>query len=162
MPLIQAGTNIPVTATGAELGQTEKQGTPFVAIHFVDAAGNTGTGYLYLTEKAEERSIKTLCEVFDFDCNFDTLAGQITGKPAHITVEDETYEGKTFPKVKWINKPRAVTPVAGGFAAQMSARARAIAMKSGITLAPKPAARPAQPTPKPAPAPAPVDEDCPF
>jgi len=90
-----------------------------------------------------------------------------------LVVEDEEYEGKTYAKVQWVNKPRSlsVKNVLEGdklkaFAAEMKLRIRALDASNGKrTSAPKPAATPStgqsgglrRPEPPPM-----TDSDIPF
>ena len=94
------------TVTEAALSESSK-GTPCVQITF-ESGGQMATSWLYLSENAFERSLKTLREVFNFDDDFDTLPDQVVGKECQIVVEEEADDkGNLKPRVKWINPLRA-------------------------------------------------------
>lgn len=152
MSLIKSAGRYAVTANDAELGESEKTGTPYLAIQFVTETGDELAGYLYLSDKALPYSLKTLREVFGFDDDFGTVVEQVKGKPASIVVELETYEGKERAKIQFINKQgREAKPLAdaGSLLASLTAKAKRIP-----AAAPKaaPSARPAPTAPKAAPA----------
>ena len=168
MPLIQNPGRYTATAKTVDLGQSAEKGTPYVSILFENEQGEDLTAFLYLSDAALERTVRTLREVFGFNDDFGTIKEQVTGKQASIVVEAEEFGGKTRMKVKWINT------VGGGsgkplenastLLAQLSARAKRIpAAAPAAARTAAPAARPA-PSAKPAPAPKPaaVDEDVPF
>lgn len=138
MPLIQNPGRYTATVESAELGQSEK-GTPFLALICKTEQGEELTAYLYLSDAAVERTVKTLREVFGFDNNFETVVAQVTGKECSIVVEAEEYEGKTRMKVKWVNAVGGWSgkPLenAESLLPQLSARAKRIpaAAPSGCT-----------------------------
>ncbi len=153
MPLIQNPGRYTATVQSAELGQSEK-GTPFLALLCKTEQGEELTAYLYLSDAAIERTVKTLREVFGFDNDFEKVVEQVTGKPCSIVVEAEEYEGKTRMKIKWVNTlgGSSAKPLdnAASLLAQLSARAKRIpaaAPAAARTAAPAartaPAARPA-------------------
>lgn len=168
MPLIKESGRYTATAKTVDLGQSAEKGTPYVSILFETEQGEDLTAFLYLSDAALERTVRTLREVFGFNDDFGTVKEQVTGKQASIVVEAEEYEGKSRMKVKWINT------VGGGsgkplenastLLAQLSAKAKRIAAVSpaaGRTAAV--AARPAQVArPAPAPKPAVLEDDVPF
>lgn len=167
MPLIQNPGRYTATVESAELGQSEK-GTPFLALLCKTEQGDELTAYLYLSDAAVERTIKTLREVFAFDNNFESVVQQVTGKPCSIVVEAEEYEGKTRMKVKWVNSVggSSAKPLENSatLLAQLSAKAKRIpAAAPAAARTAAPAARPA-PAAKPAPAPKPaaVEDGDPF
>ena len=102
MSLINSAGRHAVTAKQIQLGESDT-GTPFVQILFENDQQEVITGWLYLSEKAFERTVQVLREVFKFDDNFDTIVGQVEGKRCSIVCENETYNGKEAIKVKWIN-----------------------------------------------------------
>ena len=62
----------------------------------------------YLSEAAEERTIKTLNDIFGQGWTFDGLfAGKVTwaGTLVSVTVGEEEYNGEPRFKAKWINPP---------------------------------------------------------
>ena len=89
----------------------------------------------WLSHKALERSIKTLAEVFGWDGNLAALAplldsGPFVGRECEITVEDEEYNGKMYPKIKWLNKSgQSSKPLSKDAASAMIAKLNATAMK---------------------------------
>jgi hypothetical protein len=156
MPLIKNPGRYTATVESAELGQSEK-GTPFLALACKNEAGDELTAYLYLSDAAVERSVKTLREVFAFDNNFETVVQQVTGRTCSIVVEMETFEGKERAKIKWVNTVGGSTskPLdnAASLLAQLSAKAKRIpAAAPSAASAPRAAARPAPAATKAAPA----------
>ena len=160
MPLIKESGRYTATAKTVDLGQSAEKGTPYVSILFETEQGEDLTAFLYLSDAALERTVRTLREVFGFNDDFGTVKEQVTGKQASIVVEAEEYEGKSRMKVKWINT------VGGGsgkplenastLLAQLSAKAKRIpAAAPAATRTAAPTARPA-PAAKPAPAPKPA------
>jgi hypothetical protein len=134
------------TVTAAALSESSK-GTPCVQIEF-DANGDTITAWLYLSDAAFERAVKTLRDAFGFDDDFETLPDQLIGKQCQIVVEEEADDkGNLRPRVKWINSLRsAPRPLSNAevLTAKLSAKASRIAREVGAaTRAPAPAAKPA-------------------
>jgi hypothetical protein len=133
------------TVTAAALSESSK-GTPCVQIEF-DANGDTATAWLYLSDAAFERAVKTLRDAFGFDDDFETLADQLVGKQCQIVVEEEADDkGVLRPRVKWINSLRsAPRPLSNAevLTAKLSAKASRIVREVGAaTRAPAPAAKP--------------------
>ena len=94
------------TVIAAALTESSK-GTPCVQIEF-DASGETITAWLYLSDAAFERSVKTLRDAFGFDDEFENLADQLVGQKCQIVVEEEADDkGQLRPRVKWINSLRS-------------------------------------------------------
>lgn len=95
----------------------EKQ-TPAVYVEFQAATGNIRwTGYL--TERAKERTLSTLIDLGFRDSSFARFVKGARGEAistnsVQIVVENETHNGKEFPRVKWINvrKPAMAIPAA--------------------------------------------------
>lgn len=146
-----------------------KQGAPMVVVLFdVLTEGATEKSLTWrglFTEKTVDRTIESLRY-----CGFEgddllTLEG-LDKNEVDLVVEDELYEGKTYARVQWVNKPRnlSVKTVLEGdkakaFAAEMKARFRAFDAGSGKrTSAPKQAASGPK-TPEPPPL---TDADMPF
>lgn len=180
MGTIQAGTyDVEVDATF--LGKSAKKGTGYVAVRFKDEVGDTITAYLYTSDKAIERTIETLGVLgWDLNANNGDLytlheTQLLVGAKAEIVVEDEEYNSKIYPKVRWINEPggggrsEGMAPdEAKAFAAALRAKVYgAVAGKGQVAKAAgKPAAKPAS---RPAPAKASVppsgpegDDEIPF
>jgi hypothetical protein len=159
------------TVIKAEVGESQKKGTPGVFFQFRTEAGEID-GSLWLTEKEFRKAdgstssplhetLRTLRLCFGFNDDFNTLPAQIEGRECSITVEMEPSQNgdKEFARVKWINPIRAAAkPAATGLLARLSAQAKRIAKPADM---PAPAPRSA-PAPTRAPA-APInDEDVPF
>ena len=136
MPLLDKPGRHAAKTTASELGQSE-QGSPFIQISFETADGSI-TGWLYLTEKALERSVDTLRKVFDFDGNFETVCDQINGKECSIVCENEEYQGKERLKVKWINSARSSAPINDQSAFLKSLSAKAARIPKTVAKAPPP------------------------
>lgn len=141
MPLINTTGRHEVTAKTGTFGES-KNGTPFIEISFSDDSGATINGWLYLSEKAFENSLKTLRDAFGFNGNFETLPAQIEGKRCSITTEEEADDkGVLRLKVKWINALRVVIPLKDGGALKkftaMAARIPNVDRPKAATNAPK-------------------------
>lgn len=148
-----------VTAKTATFGES-KNGTPFLEIVFENSDRETLSGWLYLSQKAFEQSLKTLRETFGFNNNFETAPAQIENKVCAIEVEAEEHEGKTRLKVKWINPLRSVIPMKDASALKgFSAMAARIPLASRTTAKPAPKAASA---PKQAPVTDFPTEDVPY
>jgi len=121
------------TVTAAALSESSK-GTPCVQIEF-DANGETATAWLYLSDAAFERAVKTLRDAFGFDDDFETLADQLVGKECQIVVEEEADDkGVLRPRIKWINSLRsAPRPLSNAevLTAKLSAKASRIVREVG-------------------------------
>lgn len=152
MSMIQNPGSYIVRATAWDFGQTSK-GTDQVAVTFEvqpgePEAGNTITWYGYFSEKATKRTLEGLKHAgwTGKPEDFETLAGMGT-KDCIVEVELDTYEGKTRPKVKWVNSldggggaglKAPLDPAARkSFAARMKGELVAFAREGGA-----PAARP--------------------
>lgn len=167
MGTIQAGTwDVVVDATF--LGKSPKKGTGYVAVRFKDDVGDTITAYLYTSDAALGRTVETLealgwsVEANNGDVSTLHETQLLVGAKAEIVVENEEYEGKVRPKVKWINDPNGGGRAEGmapsdaqAFAAAL--RAKVYGTRLGKAPASKPAARPAA-RPAPSKATAPPDD----
>lgn len=149
------------------LGDGEK---PFVAVSFkvkdTDGQEKFVSWRGFFTEKTTERTIESLRYLgFEGD-DLSNLTG-LDKNEVELVVEDEEYEGKIYPRVQWVNKPRGpmVKTVLegqklGAFAAQMKAAFRAHDAAQGKRATTKPAAAPSgdkRPEPPPL-----TDADLPF
>lgn len=119
----------------AEVGEAQT-GTPFVRLDLEtvlppdEDAGKHISAYLYLSEKAFERTTNVLKEVFDFDGEFADLEKQVVKKECSITVEEEDdQDGNPQMRVKWVNRPRRSKPVEDGFLAKLTKKARELGLK---------------------------------
>ncbi|EIP99356.1 hypothetical protein OpiT1DRAFT_03870 [Opitutaceae bacterium TAV1] len=161
MKALQEEGRFAVTASNTQFGESST-GTPFIQITFTTDDQQTITGWLYLSEKAFERTLEVMREVFGFDDNFDTLTGQVDGKRCSIVTEFEAgQDGKPRLKVRWVNTEgggmKAPNPISNqsAFLRDMTRRAKMLARTTGT------APRPARPTQSP-PAAASAGGSCPF
>lgn len=130
-------------------------GSEQVAIEFEiltpDAPEKALTWYGYFSEKAFDRTIESLRICGWAGANLEEIAdgqGGLDANLVSLTVEDEEYDGRTFAKVQWVNRPGGLAlkaPLVGerakSFAAQMQGRIRALDASQGKR--PAPAAAPA-------------------
>lgn len=125
-------------------GEAGKDKTPFVGLplEIVDGecAGQHISAFLYLTENAFDRTIKTLHEVFGFNGDLEALAlGMFTfaGRDCQITTEYEDYNGGRRLKVKWLNPVSNFRPMEGAieFAKRMQSRAQRVLNPAAATPA---------------------------
>lgn len=131
-------------AVGAELGYTSKGHEQVaVAVEFLDGpnAGKSMTWYGYFTERTADRSLESLMIAGWDGEDLSALTGVGTTE-FEVVVELDTYEGKTKPRIQWINRLFGTGPAlknkmdAGArssFAERM--KGRALAIKQGL---PKP------------------------
>ncbi len=85
-------------------------GNPQVVLGFIDEHGNTINAYLSCSDAALPYTVSKLAaagwnpEEYDFDfSNLNAEDCALVGmKEIPVTVVEETYEGKTRPKVSWI------------------------------------------------------------
>jgi len=133
----------------AQLGETKK-GTPQIVLEFEVVgdnawAGSRITAYCFLTEAAMDRSLESLRYCGWRGADLSDLSG-VMDNDVELVVKDETYEGKTFPRVQWINRPGgksggARAPLAADKAAAVNQRIRArLAVVDQKIKAQKPAA----------------------
>lgn len=168
MPLISQPGRYAATVKSAAFGESEK-GTTFLQLDFAADNGDTISGWLYLSEAAFERSVKTLRETFAFNDDFNTAVDQVSGKRCSIVIDIENFEGKDRAKVKWINpehsEPKPLSNAVATLAA-LSAKAARIARQSptkAVPTAPRATPPPrATPAPRPAASQGNVDENEPF
>jgi len=96
------------TVTKAEIGES-KNGTPYVQISYKTASGYI-TGWMYLSEKTEKRTMDTLVKVFEFDGDFLNME-QLNGKECAIVVEEEEDDkGQARMRVRWVNSRKEKLP----------------------------------------------------
>lgn len=126
---------------------TSSKGTASIKFQFelLDAPDKrTIWGDLWLTDAALENTFRTLFEAFGWrGQNLESLhyGGQLNEMECSLVVENETYEDKTRPKVKFINAP------GGGYnqdnaaddrtlaqVAALNSRLRAYAAKNKVKL----------------------------
>lgn len=161
-------------AVQGQLGETAG-GKPEVAVSFdILTEGATHaqlTWHGYFTEATEERTIESLriagwkgddLSVFSEGFAFPDDAPEVS-----LVVEDETYEGKLYTKVQWVNRAGGAavkTPLVGdkakAFAAAMKEKFRAFDAANGKrTARPAPSKPAADKRPEPPPL---TDADIPF
>ena len=100
------------------LGKT-KTGTDFIRIPLLieddgDQNGREIVWQGWLSEKAAERTAKTLDEAFGREWDIKSLDAGIspfTGQKCRITVEAEEYNGESRLKIKWLNPHSAPEPL---------------------------------------------------
>lgn len=133
MPAIESPGKYAVTVTSAFFDQTQK-GTPYLGLGFATEDGLTITGYLWLSQEAApgKKSAfaitdETLRKAFGFNGDYTSVEPQLKGKPASIEVADETYNGKTSLKVRFINAPRAEMSDKASFLASLTKASKALA-----------------------------------
>jgi len=90
-----------------------KNETPFIRIPLTISEGALkGTTHVYsawISDNAYERTMKTLCEVFGWDGDLESLAQQIdsgpfVGKACSIVCEEEPdHNGNPVVRIKWLN-----------------------------------------------------------
>jgi hypothetical protein len=132
--------------TGAELRTSSQKGTPYIHMWWRVDTGNgtiTATADLWLTEKALQRTMKTLVDIgWDPRQDPQKLHGAderdlklFFPDGAQLVLEEEQgNDGRTYTKVKWINRKRAAGEVskaavqAGDPLAAITARMRAAAL----------------------------------
>ena len=154
------------------LGEAEN-GKPFVGVSFKikDTDGTEKfVGWRgFFTEATTERTIEALRYLgFEGD-DLSNLIG-LDKNEVDLVIEDEEYEGKTYARVQFINKPRGPavkTKLEGqklsAFAAQMKGAFRAHDAKDGKRVTSKPASSsPNAPSGDPRPEPPPIEDDLPF
>ena len=147
-------------------GESGQNNTPFLRIPLQvtdpgECHGETIDFFGWLTERAIEKTIARVAEVFDWDGDLVALAdmlndGPFVGKTCSIVTEEEEYNGKKSVKIKWLNQagpPPMERGAAQSLAHRLNARAKAAAAGQ-----PPPAQAPARSTPRPLPRP-PADPD---
>lgn len=137
----------PAQPTGrVEVGE-HKNGCLIATMEFDIGEGRTISNTFWLTTKdgaVNTRSIETLKEIFGWDGAdpfwLEDHAAEFADVPVELVIENEEYEGKTYPKVKWVNPPGGMggSQVANGdrqaLLAKYGAKLRAV---SGGTSVPK-------------------------
>lgn len=146
-------------ATEWALGETDK-GNEQIAVNFdiltPDAEVSTIVWYGYFTDKTWERTVESLRHMGWTGTDLADVNG-LDANEVELVVEDETYEGKTFPRVRWVNKPGGggialKAPLTGdrakSFAAQMKDKIKALDASGPKKTAPAaPRARSSAPPP---------------
>lgn len=151
MPNLKMPGRYKATVMECSIG-TAQTGTPYVFLLLRTDEREMTDAYLYLSEKAFERTLKTLSEAFGFDGDFDTISRQLVGKRCSIVAEEEDDGFGLKVRVRWINPEQAKT-ADKAFLAMLTGRARSL-----LQGQPK-AAPPAAPSVAPA---ADDDDDIPF
>lgn len=152
------------------LSETAK-GDPMISILFGISTPDATHSVLtyrgtFATEKSADITIEAL-RTCGFEGDDLTHLEGLDRNEVELVVEDEEYEGKPQPRIRFINRPRALNvkqPMAEDkkrtFAAEMKARFRAFDAGNGKRAASNPKPTPAGPrTPEPPPL---DDADFPF
>lgn len=137
-------------ATLWDLGETST-GKEQVAVEFVifteGADIDRITWFGYFTEDTMERTIESL-RIMGWTGNDLSELNGLDANEVDLVIEDETYEGKSRPKVRWVNRVGGLAlkaPLSGdkrkAFAASMKDRIKAFDATGGAPK-PKPASRP--------------------
>lgn len=122
------------TVDEAVIAESQANGTP--SVKFKLTVPDEGTAYYdaWLTDRALDRTIENLIDVFGFDGDFANL-DQFKGKECQIKIQSEVWEGKTRYKVAYLNHKdgggiKAMDEAkANDLAARLTARAGAIVRK---------------------------------
>lgn len=133
------------------LGMEAKSGSEFVRVPVViadegDQKGKEIVWKGYLTEKATERTLKTLDDIFGTGWTMQQLEDQSVqnwvGTEVRVTVQGEEYNGETRFKIKWLN------PIKAPAVAMEADRIKALDAKLAEIRggAPTPAAKPSTET----------------
>lgn len=117
-----------------QLGVSES-GKEFVAVLFEvsdgEHAGKRFSWRGFFTEKTTDRTLDSL-RYCGWSCdNIAALTGMGSAE-VDIVVEPEVYEGKTYSRVKWVNKPSSLSlkgAMNEGQAAAFAAKMRGLAMQ---------------------------------
>jgi hypothetical protein len=94
-----------------DVGESKEKGTPLVNVNYEIVAGpNSGqfiSGQHYITEGAVEFTIKALRASgwSGVNCSDPNDLGGMGTRKVELVVEAESYEGKSYPKVKFVNAP---------------------------------------------------------
>lgn len=131
-----------------------------------DADIQTITAYLYFTEQTWERTVESLRHCGWTGTDVSDLTG-LDANEVELVIEDDTYDGKTRPKVKWINRIGGLelkAPLSGeklkAFSAVLQMRIQAMGAPGAKLKAKAPPAHRAAPEmPQPPPL---TDDDIPF
>lgn len=140
-------------ATSWVLGETST-GKEQVAVEFSltdpELQGERIAWYGFFTEKTFERTIESLRACGWTGDNLEDLSG-LDANEVDLVIEQETYEGKTTPRVRWVNRPGAIgvktalaPEKAKTFAAKMKAQIRAFDASQGKKAAPASSSAPAK------------------
>ena len=146
------------------LTEIGERSTPAVSVEFSFLAPEYASEGIawdgWLTENAYARTVESLRHCGWEGDDVTDLQG-LDANEVELVVEAEEYEGKTYPRVKWVNrlggiatKPPMSADRTKAFAAEMRAKIRALDAAGGRKPAPKAAQRP-EPPPM-------TDEDLPF
>lgn len=153
----------PVSGEGAASVYESKGGALMLAQKFAIDGGPTITSQTCLVNKSgavTTRTLDDLKSLFGWNGVDPTwfMETDLSGVEVDLVIENEEYEGKVYPKVKWVNKPGA----GGGYKLPESADKKALLAKYGSKFralaGPQPAATrtPPPPATKPPARPAPA------
>lgn len=130
-------------------GESGQNSTPFLRIPLQvtdpgECQGETIDFVGWLSERAFEKTIARVSEVFDWDGDLELLAnlldtGPFVGKACSIVTEEEEYNGKKSVKIKWLNRagpPPMEKSAAQSLAQRLNARSKAAASGQQPSQAP--------------------------
>lgn len=135
---LAAGTHT-VTIVDHEFGESERKSTEYLELVFEDDGAAQHKERFFLNEKSLWRLalvFKAVGHTAKIDLHANSvLKRALYGKPFNVTLQDETFEGKTFPRMK------SCAPVAPTAA---PAKKETPAKETKKTAAPKKEAEPAE------------------
>lgn len=149
------------------LTEIGEKNTPAVSIEFGFSDPSLGNATIawdgWLTEKAADRTIESLRYCGWEGLDLTELQG-LDRNEVDLVIEAEEYEGRTYPKVKWVNRAGGLShkvPLTGDrarfFAEQMKLRIRAFDAQAGKRTRSAPSQQSGPPEPPPL-----SDDDLPF
>jgi hypothetical protein len=111
----EVGRNYNVKVSRAYIGETAK-GEPVIVLDFENDQGDTITHRLYLSEKARERSLATMSELFDVTRQhlanvkwIDNMETFMQGKECSISIDTQEWNGKVSLRVQYVSPKRLDT-----------------------------------------------------
>lgn len=109
--MFEADQRYPVTIASATMTESASKGTPGIELRLESADGGKIWHTLWLTEGTRPHVAKTLAELgvdkamLASPAFWDDPGEALNGKDASIVTEEDTYNGKTRVRVKWLNGP---------------------------------------------------------
>lgn len=136
MPKIEKPGTYVLSVKEADWGESNN-GTPFISLWCESEAGQHISAYLYFSEKSMEGSLEVGEKVFGLDSDAENWPIKMVGKQFSGVVEEDTYEGKTRMRVKYLN-PLRKPPKEVSNQRQLFAKLNALAKAKGMKAAPSP------------------------